>query len=132
MVLLVECHGGAATSWCPVRSLSLQVLESIACWCHPWSCKIRFQPHIFALFYIEIIIKKSRVKMKAFRQVKRLFLGILCDVNRIHCFRILPWVKFNPDFKGSAFPIEENFHVLTFFSQRIKVSAFFSHCIMLM
>lgn len=53
--------------------------------------------------------------MKAFRQVKRLFLGILCDVRKIHCFRIWPWVKFNPDFKVSAFPIEENFHVLTFF-----------------
>lgn len=53
--------------------------------------------------------------MKALGEVKRPFLGIFCDVEKIHCFRALPQVKFNPDFKVSELPIEENFHVLTFY-----------------
>lgn len=60
LVLLVECHGGAATSWHPVRSLSLQVLKSMAYWCHCWSCKIKFQPcFFFGLILFFIVIKNK-------------------------------------------------------------------------
>lgn len=60
--------------------------------------------------------------MKAFREVKRLFLGIFCDVKEIPFQSFAP--GFAPDFKVSEFLTKENLHVLILFSQEIKMSSF--------
>lgn len=64
-----------------------------------WS--IMFQPRLLVFFYI--IIKNIGIKMKAFSEVKSLFLGIFCDVKEIHSFRVLPQV-FPQISKSQNFP----------------------------